>query len=160
MASNILDLEPDAFMSALDELGLAGEQRDFLVGQYRNNMPSGKLKEALGVGPGMERSSILPIATPKGMSGLEALRTGKFEFAMPELLSSFYEIPAEGVSATEAMLSGIPVSEQELESTASGIAGLGVGQQGIRYWIKSWIRSLGQSTKIPIRTVLPRERRA
>jgi hypothetical protein len=94
------------------------------------------------------------------MSGLDAMMSGQFEWAMPELLSSFYEIPAEGVSATEAMLSGIPVSEQELESTASGLAGLGVGQQGIRYWIKSWIKSLGRRTKIPIRTVLPRERRA
>jgi hypothetical protein len=145
--SSILNLEPDAFMSALDELGLAGEERDFLVGQYRNNMPSGKLKEALGVGPGMERSSILPIATPTGMSGLDAIMSGQFEWAMPELLSSFYEIPAEGVSATEAMLSGIPVSEQELESTASGIAGLGVGQQGIRSGLKAGSRVLDDAQK-------------
>ena len=147
MASNILDLEPDAFMSALDELGLAGEERDFLVGQYRNNMPSGKLKEALGVGPGMKRRTILPIATPEGMTGLEAMMSGQFEFAMPELLSSFYEIPAEGVSATEAMLSGIPVSEQELESTATGLAGLGIGQQGIRTGLKAGSRVLDDAQK-------------
>jgi hypothetical protein len=145
--SSILNLEPDAFMSALDELGLAGEERDFLVGQYRNNMPSGKLKEALGVGPGMKRRTILPIATPEGMTGLEAMMSGQFEWAMPELLSSFYEIPAEGVSATEAMLSGIPVSEQELESTASGIAGLGVGQQGIRYGLKAGSRVLDKAQR-------------
>jgi hypothetical protein len=147
MASNILDLEPDAFMSALDELGLAGEERDFLVGQYRNNMPSGKLKEALGVGPGMKRRTILPIATPEGMTGLEAMMSGQFEFAMPELLSSFYEIPAEGVSATEAMLSGIPVSEQELENTATGLAGLGIGQQGIRTGLKAGSRVLDDAQK-------------
>jgi hypothetical protein len=31
---NILDLEPAAFAAALDELGLAGEQRDALIAQY------------------------------------------------------------------------------------------------------------------------------
>ena len=130
---NIFDLPAGAFMGALEELGVGGSDREALIAQYRANLPEAQFSEFLDqVPPEMKRRMILPISTPEGMSGGEALLSGNFEFAVPELLSMFYQIPFKGVEATGTMGRGLPVSDQEQENLATGIAALGVGQTGIR----------------------------
>jgi hypothetical protein len=61
----------------------------------------------------MVRRTILPIATKQGMTGAEALMSGNFEFAIPEMLSSLYQIPADALATYDAASSGLPVPDEE-----------------------------------------------
>lgn len=109
---DILNLEPDAFVGALDELGMQGEERKFLMDQYfaknralpMTDRPEGKTVR-----------TILPIATPEGMSGYEALMSGDFEFAVPEILRGIYEAPAEAINVASAIGRGVPVTEAQVQ---------------------------------------------
>lgn len=115
MAENpfsILNLDPDAFVAALDELGLQGEERKFLTDQYfaqsralpMTSRPEGKTVR-----------TILPIATPEGMTGAEALMSGDFDFTVPELLRGLYEGPAEAINVASAIGKGVPVTEEQVQ---------------------------------------------
>ena len=109
---SILNLDPDAFVAALDELGLQGEERKFLTDQYfaqsralpMTSRPEGKTVR-----------TILPIATPEGMTGAEALMSGDFEFTAPELLRGLYEGPAEAINVASAIGKGVPVTEDQVQ---------------------------------------------
>lgn len=115
MAENpysILNLDPDAFVAALDELGLRGEERKFLTDQYfaqsralpMTSRPEGKTVR-----------TILPIATPEGMTGAEALMSGDFDFTAPEILRGLYEGPAEAINVASAIGKGVPVTEDQVQ---------------------------------------------
>lgn len=114
--NSIMNLDPKAFMAALDELGIQGEERNRLLGMYRDQTATGKIASALrgDVGDGMTRRNVLPIATPQGVSGAEALMSGDFEWAVPGMISSVYQAPADAIEAYDAASSGLPVSEEEL----------------------------------------------
>ena len=109
---SILNLDPDAFVAALDELGLQGEERKFLTDQYfaqsralpMTSRPEGKTVR-----------NILPIATPEGMTGAEALMSGDFDFTAPEILRGLYEGPAEAINVASAIGKGVPVTEDQVQ---------------------------------------------
>ena len=110
--NSILNLDPDAFVAALDELGIQGEERNFLTDQYfaqNRALPMTQRPEGKTV------RNILPIATPPGMTGAEALMSGDFEFTVPELLRGLYEGPAEAINVASAIGKGVPVTEEQVQ---------------------------------------------
>lgn len=121
---DILNLEPDAFVGALDELGMQGEERKFLMDQYfaksralpMTDRPEGKTVR-----------TILPIATPEGMSGYEALMSGDFEFTVPEILRGIYESPAEAINVASAIGRGVPVTEAQVQEAGMAVPELMAG---------------------------------
>jgi hypothetical protein len=90
---------------------------------------SGQLASGLrgDVGEGMVRRTVLPIATKKGMTGAEALMSGDWEFAVPEMISSLYQAPADALATYDASVSGLPVSQEEFDQNmmnlGSAVAG-------------------------------------
>jgi hypothetical protein len=121
---DILNLEPDAFVGALDELGMQGDERKFLMDQYfaknralpMTDRPEGKTVR-----------TILPIATPEGMSGYEALMSGDFEFTVPEILRGIYESPAEAINVASAIGRGVPVTEAQVQEAGMAVPELMAG---------------------------------
>lgn len=126
---DILNLEPDAFVGALDELGMQGEERKFLMDQYfaksralpMTDRPEGKTVR-----------TILPIATPEGMSGYEALMSGDFEFAVPEILRGIYEAPAEAINVAAAIGRGVPVTEDQVREAGMAVPEFMAGVAPVR----------------------------
>ena len=118
-STSILDLEPEAFIAALDEFGLPPEQRAFLEQQYfaqNRALPMTERPEGMRVG------MIAPIAFPEGMTGGEALLSGDFEFTAPEFLRGMYEAPAEAANVAGATVRGIPVTQEQMQEAAQGAA--------------------------------------
>ena len=113
--NSIMNLDPKAFTAALDEWGIQGDERNRLVGMYRDQTMLGQAASALhgDVGEGMVRRSILPIAAPQGMTGAEAIMNGDFEWAVPGMISSLYQAPADALATYDASVSGLPVSQEE-----------------------------------------------
>lgn len=113
--NSILNLDPEAFLGALDELGLTGEERRFQTDQY---FAKNRLLPMTSRPDGMKVRTILPIATPPGVTGAEALMSGNFEFTVPEFLRGMYEVPAEAINVVSAMGKGIPLTEGQIQDTS------------------------------------------
>jgi len=127
--NSIMNLDPQAFVAALDEWGIQGDERNRLVGMYRDQTASGRFASALhgDVGEGMVRRTILPIATKQGMTGAEALMSGDFEFAVPEMLSFLYQAPADAFATYDASVSGLPVSQEEFDQKMMNLGSVMAG---------------------------------
>lgn len=128
--ANILDLPSDQFFGALDELGITGEQRDFLVRSKRER-DSGfsGLFDFFEASPGMERASVLPMVYPEGMRGIDAITSGQAEFALPSLLVDALTGTARAYDAPRAAAEGqIPASDVAQEAmNMAGMLMLGGG---------------------------------
>jgi hypothetical protein len=145
--TSILDLEPDAFRGALDELGIVGEERALLEQQYfaqNRALPMTPRPEGKRVG------TVAPIAFPEDMTGAEALMSGNFDFTTPEFIRGMYEAPAEAMNVVGAAAKGVPVTEQQLQeaaiNTAGSITGLGTTTFAAR--------SLARGVEMPDPTVV------
>lgn len=144
---SILNLDPDAFVSALDELGLQGEERKFLTDQY---FAKNRLLPMTERPEGKKVRTILPIATPEGMTGAEALMSGDFEFTVPEFLRGMYESPAEAFNVASAMGKGVPVTEEQVQEAAQVVPEMITGIGPATFATKSLIRG----AKMPDRSVV------
>jgi hypothetical protein len=142
MADNpysILNLGPDEFVAALDELGLQGEERQFLTDQYfaqNRALPMTERPEGKTV------RTILPIATPEGMTGAEALMSGDFEFTAPELLRGLYEAPAEAINVASAIGKGVPVTEEQVQQAGQIVPEMVTGIGPATFAARSLARGL------------------
>lgn len=128
---NILDLEPDAFENALKELRLEAEQEQFLRDEYaKKNTLSGQMtgafQEATKVPEGMIRANVVPMMKPEGMSGWDAITSGKAELALPGMLTGSVEEVGQAMTTAEKMTSGIGVTEEEMQQAANVVSGLGL----------------------------------
>lgn len=124
MATGLLDLPQDQFMSALDELGIAGARRDELIRAKRNqDSMFGGLFDFFAPQPGMERANLLPMMRPQGMSGLEAITSGQAQFAMPGMFTGALTGAAQAIDAPRAAAQGqIPM--QDMAGEAAGVANM------------------------------------
>lgn len=142
MAENpysILNLDPDAFVAALDELGLQGEERKFLTDQYfaqNRALPMTERPEGKTV------RTILPIATPEGMTGAEALMSGDFDFTVPEFLRGMYEGPAEAINVASAIGKGVPVTEEQVQQAGQVVPEMITGIGPATFAAKSLARGV------------------
>lgn len=128
---SILDLEPDAFMGALDEMGIYGDQRDYLLREYQNRQSAfsglfGYLDQANQAvsDRGNRRADILPVEVPQGMSVFDAIKEGTWDWAVPQSAMDAISGTASTVSAPGNILSGVPYTDQQMAETAIGAAGL------------------------------------
>lgn len=122
--ANILDLAPDAFMQAMEELGLPEADQARLREQYRQkNSAFSGVKEALAPEEGRNTSEFFPVSVPEGQSVAEGVMSGDWKFAVPEGLSSGVTGALEGIEAPGQIASGMPYSEQELQNAAWSTAG-------------------------------------
>ena len=132
-SNSILDLDPEAFLGALDELGLTGEERRFQTDQY---FAKNRLLPMTSRPEGMKVRTILPIATPPGVTGAEALMSGNFDFTTPELLRAIYEGPAEAINVLTAIGRGIPLTKSQIQDAAmvfpEMMTGLGAAKSVVR----------------------------
>lgn len=136
---NILNLDPEAFMGALDELGLQGQERKALTDQYFAK------NRALPMTPrpeGKNVKTILPIATPPGMTGAEALMSGNFEFTVPEFLRGMYEGPAEAINVVSAIGKGVPVTEDQVQNAGMVFPEMMTGIGPATFAARSAVRGL------------------
>jgi hypothetical protein len=145
--NSILNLDPDAFVAALDELGIYGEERNFLTDQYfaqNRALPMTQRPEGKTV------RNILPIATPEGMTGAEALMSGDFEFTAPEFLRGLYEGPAEAINVASAIGKGVPVTEEQVQQAGQIVPEMvtGIGPATFA------ARSLARGVEMPDPTVV------
>jgi len=134
---NILDMEPDAFEGALQELGLEPEREQFLRDEYaKKNTVSGQMlgafQSATAVPEGKERASVLPMIKPEGMSGIEAIRRGQAELAAPGMLTGSVEEPMKAMTTAEKVNLGIDASQEELQQAAQMGAMVGTLGAGIK----------------------------
>jgi len=130
-------MEPDAFEGALKELGLEPEREQFLRDEYaKRNTLSGQMlgafQGATAPAEGMVRASIAPIIKPEGMSGIEAIRTGKAELAVPGFLTGAVEEPLRAMTTGEKVASGIDATQEELQQAAQMGAAVGTLGAGTR----------------------------
>jgi hypothetical protein len=132
--AGLLELPQDQFMGALDELGIAGAQRDDLIRQKRSqDSIFGGLLNYFAPQPGMERANILPMMRPEGMSGLEAISSGQAQLALPGMFTGALTGAAQAADAPRAAYAGqIPMGD--MASEAGSLAGLlalgGLGASG------------------------------
>lgn len=134
---NILDMEPDAFEGALKEMGLEPEREQFLRDEYaKKNTLSGQMlgafQGATAVPEGKERASVLPMIKPEGMSGLEAIRTGQAELAVPGMVTGAVEDAAKTVTTGEKSTLGIDTTTEENKQAANFLAGFGMSGAATR----------------------------
>ena len=124
MAETIFDLSPEEFEGYLKEKGYDKEREAFLRDEYsRNRTLSGQTRAALGSAAeteeGRERASVLPMTKPEGMSGLEAIRSGEAEWAVPGIITGTAEEAARSVETGERMRMGMEVPQEDIESAAT-----------------------------------------
>jgi hypothetical protein len=122
---SILDLDPQSFANALNELGITGVERDRLVQQYReHNSPFASAYRALDQGTkdraeqGLRRGAVAPMSWPEGMTGAEALMAGEASLDWPSLPGDIARSLLGAVDTPAAGLSGVPLSEEQLEEAA------------------------------------------
>lgn len=134
---NILDMEPDAFEGALKEMGLEPEREQFLRDEYaKKNTLSGQMlgafQGATAVPEGKERASVLPMIKPEGMSGIEAIRTGQAELAVPGMVTGAVEDAAKTMTTGEKSTLGIDTTTEENKQAANFLAGFGMSGAATR----------------------------
>jgi hypothetical protein len=137
--NSILNLDPESFMGALEELGIYGEERNFLTDQYfaqNRALPMTQRPEGKTV------RNILPIATPEGMTGAEALMSGDFDFTVPELLRGLYEGPAEAINVASAIGKGVPVTEEQVQQAGQIVPEMVTGIGPATFAARSLARGL------------------
>lgn len=127
--ANILDLAPDAFMQAMEELNLPEADQTRLREQYRQkNSSFSGVKEVLAPEEGRNTGNFVPVSVPEGQSIAEGVMGGDWKFAVPEGFSGGVTGALEGIEAPGQIASGMPYSQQELEEAAwktAGTAGAG-----------------------------------
>ena len=108
MENNILNLNPEEFESAIEELGLTPEDQEFLREEYKsNNSVSGNIEEAFQPEQGQERSTFLPMTKPEGVSSMDALLSGQANLALPGAITKGIQEVLEGVEAPGWAASGL-----------------------------------------------------
>lgn len=128
--TTIFDMTPEEFNLYLQEMQPDAKRRKFLTEEYsKRNTLSGQMKSVLqettDLPEGRKRANILPMTKPEGMTGLEAIRSGEAEWALPGMLT---DVAGEVLTATETgekVSKGLPVSEEDLTQAAFTGAGLG-----------------------------------
>lgn len=122
--ANLLDLPQNQFVAALDELGITGAQRDELTRQKRDQSSIfGGLLDFFAPQQGMEAASILPMAKPQGVSGIDAIMSGQAQFAMPGLLSGAITDTARAIDAPRAAASGL-LPQADMAGEAANVANM------------------------------------
>lgn len=110
---------PEVFAGYLDEMGLPPEERARMEQMYyekHRTVPLTPREEGRRVG------EILPMSWPEGMTGSEALMSGKWEWDVPEAIRSLYDAPAEGANVLGAAAAGVPVSKSKGEEAMTALA--------------------------------------
>lgn len=124
--TSIFDLDPESFRIYFEEgrRDRSPEQNEFLLQEYRRrSSPLSELYErAPKTPPGRRRLGILPMTVPEGMTGMEAIRSGEFEFGYPGALTEMSDTLRDVIDMPGATLRG-PVSATELTE-----AGVGAGE--------------------------------
>jgi len=123
-AYDILNMSPDQFAAALDELGLPGDQRGQLEREYFERRQLLSMPE--GPAEGRRVSEFLPVSGPEGMSIAEALMSGEWDFAVPGAVRGLQEAARSTVNTGAAMVRGDPVTRQQLEESATILGGFGL----------------------------------
>lgn len=115
-------------MGALDELGVSGEQRDFLIREKRKrDSVVGGLMDFGAAPEGQKRASILPMISPEGMSGWDALTSGQAQLALPGMVTGAVEGAARALDLPRAAYDRqIPPSDMAGEAlNLAGMTSLG-----------------------------------
>jgi hypothetical protein len=126
--NSILSLNQPSFMAALDELGISGQQRDFLIREKRkHDSLLGGIMDFGAVPPGQKRATILPMISPEGMSGFDAITSGQAQFALPSFITGAVEGAARAVDLPRASLAmQIPPADSLAEAiNMAGMVQLG-----------------------------------
>lgn len=146
--NNILDLEPDAFMGALDELGIVGDQREYLMREYQNRQGTftSLLDYLTGADQavadrGNRRANMLPVEVPQGSSVFEAIKEGTWDWAVPQSAIDTVRGTARGVDAFGNALAGVPYTEQQAQEAALSAAGAAMLGGGLASAPTSALRS-------------------
>lgn len=131
---NLLSLNPADFSAAIAELrqqGVPEQQLAGLIAQHRQqNSPFRGLFDAISgsnealEGQGRERSAILPLSKPEGMTGWEALRAGEVGLAIPGLVQGLISDTTEAVDMPGALLRGEMATPDQMRGSADTLAGL------------------------------------
>lgn len=122
--NSILALDQPSFMAALDELGIYGEQRDFLVREKRKyDSPLGGVMDFDAAPAGQKRATILPMVSPQGMTGWDAIMSGQASLALPGLLAGAVSGTAKAIDAPRAAYAG-QIPQSDLVGEALGVGGL------------------------------------
>lgn len=128
MENSILNLSPEEFESAIEELGLTPEDQEFLREEYKsNNSVSGNIEQAFQPEQGQERSTFLPMTKPEGVSSMDALLSGQANLALPGAITEGIQGVLEGVEAPGWAASGLEgqATTEDAWKTASVAAGGG-----------------------------------
>lgn len=124
MQNSLLALDAQSFLGALDELGIEGEQRDFLLREKRKYDSSfGGLMDFGATPEGQKRATILPMVSPEGMTGWDAITSGQAQLALPSFITGAVEGAAKAIDLPRASLA-MQVPPADLESEAMNMAGM------------------------------------
>lgn len=107
MQNSLLALDAQAFLGALDELGIEGEQRNFLLREKRKyDSALGGLMDFGATPEGQKRATILPMVSPEGMTGWYAITSGQAQLALPSIITGLVEGAAKAIDLPRAALAG------------------------------------------------------
>jgi hypothetical protein len=122
--NSILSLDQPAFMAALDELGVYGDQRDFLIREKRKyDSVLGAFMDIDAAPSGQKRATILPMVSPQGMTGWDAIMGGEASLAMPGLLAGAISGTAKAIDAPRAAYEG-QIPQSDLVDEGFGVGGM------------------------------------
>ena len=130
---SILNLDPRSFAEALQELDLPPAQRDALVSAYQQERsPFAEAHAALSrqddelAQQGLRRGTVTPMAWPAGMTGAEAHLSGEGQLAWPSMVFDIARAALTAIETPGALLSGVPLSQDQITDAATGAAELAV----------------------------------
>lgn len=124
MQNSLLALDAQAFLGALDELGIEGEQRNFLLREKRKyDSALGGLMDFGATPEGQKRATILPMVSPEGMTGWDAITSGQAQLALPSAITGLVEGAARAIDLPRASLAGQIPQKDDL-SEALNLAGM------------------------------------
>ncbi len=137
MNNSILDLDPEQFELTLKELQLDAPSEAFLRSEYASKSTLsgqmlGAFQGATEVPEGRERTSMLPMTKPEGMSAYEAFTSGEADLALPGSVTGAVEGTLQAVQTGEKMSQGLETTTDEVSSAAQAAAGLGMSGIGTR----------------------------
>jgi hypothetical protein len=122
--NSILSLNQPAFMAALDELGISGQQRDFLIREKRkHDSLLGGIMDISQPPAGQKRATILPMVSPEGMTGWDAITSGQASLAVPGFLLDAIGGAARAVDAPRAAYAG-QIPQSDIVGEGLGVGGL------------------------------------
>jgi len=118
---NILNLSPQDFRAAVDELAQSDSERERLYKAYQDKQNMGG--DLSSSTTGYRRLNILPMEVPEGKTGGQAIMDGDWKWAVPGLITGTADAATDAAQTPGNLLKGVPYTKDQMQEQATNLAG-------------------------------------